>query len=180
MKLMGKIFIENSFIVFRKYLSLSQKYFLMDSSGTESLYMGFRDPYKIRSDFHLFDLNDTSEEFMIVKDDSLKNYNASFQIFSGGEYIGFIKKDTSVSRLKHQWFFYDINGEKIAYAQEDSWVKALFRRFVNIPLLGNFLQCNVRVHMIDGEVIASFDRILSFFDKFQLLFYHDCSENKDN
>jgi len=161
---------EDYFLVYRKYLTVGQKFFLSDRHGNRIIY-GVRDPYKIKSDFHFYLTDDLSDEVLTVYDNSLKDYTVKYLVYSGDEYIGGIKKVATYSSIRHKWLIFNSSDNVAAIASEDNWVKGLFRRFVNIPLLSIILQNNVTVTDLNNQKLAEIYRRFSFFEKFDLRFF---------
>ena len=65
--------------------------------------------------------------------------------------------------LRRTWVIRDAAGQEIAQAREDSWAKALFRRF-----LSDLMRTDFEILLADGSRIGVLHRKFTIADKYVL------------
>jgi len=83
-----------------------------------------------------------------------------------GQEVARLRRNTFKSILRREWIVEGPSGEPLLAAREDSWTRALMRRYLG-PLWGA-LRTNFNFEFPDGRVFGKYDRKLSLIDDYVL------------
>lgn len=112
----------------------------------------------------------------VMQDKKFEIITATFTVTdAAGKLIGSFRKNYLYDILRKQWECRDRGGTLLFIAREDSIIKSILRRFFG-PLLGllrlNFIYCDPQ----NGDVMGTFDRSFTLFDRYVL----DMSQDDGN
>lgn len=101
----------------------------------------------------------------ILQDQKLAIPRMTFTVNdAAGRNIGRLSKNIFTDVLRKRWDCYGPGGQLLFYAMEDSWLRAIFRRFVSRLLPLHFVFCPAG----SVEVLGQFNRQLTLFDRYVL------------
>ena len=157
-------------LVNQKKLSLDTTYYIYDEQGNEKFFVA-RKLFSLRIQFTVFaDRNKQNKLLRVTSNsfiDSLLGKHVAYD--AGGQPIALLNRRIFLSILRRTWNIMSPDGALICVAQEDSWGKALFRRF---GPRGELLKTDF-IFSIGGRAIGKFIRKWTLFDKYVLDFTED-------
>ncbi|MEW6201876.1 MAG: zinc ribbon domain-containing protein [bacterium] len=147
----------------QKKFSVVPQYYVFDENGSELFFIR-RLLLALRR--HVYIYSDKSQEHLLLtvrQDRIIEFINRHFTVLDEeGRAIGRFRRKNLISILRRTWHILDPEGRKIGEAIEDSWGKALFRRF---GPLGEYFKTDFIVHL--GErVVGKFIRRWTMFDRY--------------
>lgn len=155
----------NKYLFNQKFLKIRQTYQLYDENLNEIFFIQ-RITFALKRHIHIY--NDSSMQTKIMSVLQDKVFMILFATFtltgSDSQVIARFKRNNILSILRRSWDILSPEGGVIAQAVEDSWFKALFRRF---GPLGEFLKTDFIITM-GGRVIGKFIRKITVLDKYAL------------
>lgn len=102
----------------------------------------------------------------------------SYTIYDAfGATVAQLKRHTLWSIVRRRWRLESPTGELLGHVLEDSWVKALLRRYFG-PLYG-LLRTNFLFMLPDGSVMGRYDRQLTILDQYVLDLSADAEHRVD-
>jgi hypothetical protein len=122
------------FLVRAKILSfLGQKFHVYDPTGNVVLFCKMK-AFKLKEDITLYAGENQSTPLLSIKARSVIDFSASYDVVdvTTNEPIGTLSRQGGKSLLRDAWQMLDVDGRLVAEIQEDSQVKALVRRFVDV------------------------------------------------
>lgn len=149
----------------QKKFALVPQYYVFDENGRE-LFFVRRQFLALKRHIHVYTDKSMQTELLKVLQDKFfeiltKNYTV---VAPGGTVIAKLRRRNLISILRRTWEILDTQGRVIGRCVEDSWGKALFRRF---GPLGEYLKTDFII-TVDGATIGRFIRKITLFDKYAL------------
>ncbi|MEW5945158.1 MAG: zinc ribbon domain-containing protein [bacterium] len=147
----------------QKKFSIVPQYYVFDERGNElffvrRLFLALR-----RSVFVYTDKTMQKKILTVRQDRIIEIFNRHFTVLDEeGKMIGRFRRKNLVSILRRTWHILDAAGKKIGEAREDSWGKALFRRF---GPLGEYFKTDFIIH-VGGRLVGKFIRKWTVFDRY--------------
>lgn len=139
----------------------------------------------LKEDLRAYSDDTKTREVFRIKAQQRFDPRATYDVTDGdGVLIGRLRKEFGASLLRSRWRLYDPHGQEVAWAQESSLGKALWRRFIGlVPFVGGILDMiPVRYHFgfHQGEaVIGQLRRELSLRDRYVLDLSGDAARSLD-
>lgn len=122
---------QHKFKIRQKVLSIGNKYYIEDGSGN---LVGFckQKVFKLKEDIRIFKTKDMNEELFRIKQENILDFSGTFEVIDSrtGQSVGFLKRKGFKSMIKDEWDILDPNRNLIGKVKEDSWFKALIRRYI--------------------------------------------------
>jgi hypothetical protein len=134
---------------------------------------------KLKEDLRAYTDDSKSAEVFRIKARQVWDPRARYDVTDpAGEKVGELQKVFGKSLLRSTWRLYDAAGNEVAWAQERSFLVALFRRLIGlVPIVGDFLELLPIPYHFDyhsGEQrIGGLQRILGLRDRYRLDVYGD-------
>ena len=94
---------------------------------------------------------------------------------ASGRNIGRLSKNIFTDILRKRWDCHAPGGGLLFYAMEDSWIRAIFRRFVSKLLPLHFIFCPAG----SNEILGQFNRQLTLLDRYVLDLSYDPDRRLD-
>ena len=145
----------------RQKLAIGNKY-VVSEEGTDIL-QSAQKKLRLKEDFRFTDA-DGGDELFRVKADSVLDHSAAYDIEDSrtGERVGSVKRSIK-SLLKHEYQLLGPDGDLVATVKEDSWARALIRRWVTTLLPFAYV-----VEGADGSEVGSIDGAFSLRDRYSV------------
>ena len=175
---MNPKFDRDKFLVNQKRLSLKEKYYVYDEDGRELFYV--ERPFKFLGRRNITVFEDDSKQspvLSITQDHYWEVFRRDYTVAdTDGQVIAKFSRNNLKSLFRRGWDIMNPGGVVLAKAKEDSAVLAAVRRVVNfipfVDLLGGIVKTDFHFVRRDTfgneEKLGSFDRRISFFDKYVL------------
>lgn len=159
-------FQHDKFLINQKVMSLGSKYYVYNEAN-QPLFFIERPVLKIKMLFGIFtDETRTQKLLSLDQDSAWTIINYAFTLRDANEQpIAYFKRQGYLSMLRRTWKIFDVQGQEIAQAHEDSWWKAILRRLTD---LGPLFRTNFVVTRPDGTLIGEFIRRFTITDKYVL------------
>lgn len=153
----------DKYLVHQKMLSLNSKYYVYDELQ-RPLFFVERPVLKLKAHVTIFEDDSRSAKVLELRQDRIIAINRMFTLLTpeGGTLCVF-ERQGLFSMLRRTWRITGPDGQHIATAQEDSWAKALLRRFVT-----DYIRTDFEVLMADGTKVGYFHRKFTLGDKYSL------------
>ncbi len=149
----------------QKFLKIRQTYQLYDENQNEIFFIQ-RTTFALKRHISIFSDSTMKIKALTVLQD--KVFAILFRTFTlqgpDGQVLGSFRRRNMISILRRTWDILSPEGAVIAQAFEDSWFKALLRRFSEI---GDFLKTDFIIQS-GGAVIGKFIRKWTVMDKYVL------------
>ena len=156
-------FARDKFLVHQKVLSLNQKYYVYDENE-QPLFFVERPALRLRAHIEVFDDDTKAVKRLTLRQDKILAINQLFTLLTPDEQVICIFERQGIfSMLRRTWRIRDSQGQPIAVAQEDSWFKALFRRFI-----GAWMRTDFEVLLPDDSRVGIFHRKFTVAEKYVL------------
>ena len=169
-------FDRDKFLVNQKRLTLREKYYIYAENGEELFYVE-RD-FKLLGKKNITVFNDDSKQVPVLQINQEHFWEfgrREYTVFdSEGNAIATFYRNNWKSLFRRGWEVFDANHNLVAKAREDSLALAFVRRIIDfipfVELLGGIIKTDFHLFSVDAEgreeKIGSFDRKLSFADKY--------------
>jgi len=165
-------FSHDRYLFRRKVLKLAGGEFrIYDPHGKLALFSRQK-AFKLKEDIRAYSDESMTNELLTIKARQIVDFGATYDVVDAqsGEAVGALRRKGLKSMLRDEWLLLDPQGQEIGVVQEDSAIKALFRRFMSSLLPPKY---NVRV---GGKQVATFKR---YFNPFVLKYTLDLSHDYD-
>lgn len=147
----------------QKVLSLNQKYYVYDENE-QPLFFVERPVLRLRAHIEVFDDDTKAVKRLTLRQDKILAINQLFTLLTPDEQvICTFERQGIFSVLRRTWRIRDAQGQPIAVAQEDSWLKALFRRFIS-----GWIRTDFEIVLADDSRVGIFHRKFTIADKYVL------------
>ncbi|QLG61192.1 LURP-one-related/scramblase family protein [Halorarum salinum] len=145
----------------RQKIAIGNKYVV--SEGGEEILASAQKKLRLKEDFRFEDV-DTGEEAFRVKADSVLDTSAAYDVEDSrsGERVGSVKRSLK-SMLKHEYQLLGPDGDVVATVKEDSWARALVRRWVTTLLPFAYV-----VEAPDGTEVGRIEGAFSLRDRYSV------------
>lgn len=148
----------------------------LDSSGGPGQPVAFVQQKRmaLKEDLRAYTDDTKTVEVFRIKAQQRFDPRATYDVTDGGGVvIGKLRKEFGASLLRSRWRMYDPHGQEVAWAEEASLGKALWRRFIGlVPFVGGVLaMIPVRYHFgfhRGDAVIGHLRREVSLRDRYVL------------
>lgn len=130
-------FAHQTYTVRKKIFSFPHKYFhIYGPDGNLALYSKMKG-FKLKEDIRLYSDESMTTEVLTIATDSVIDFSAAYMVkdVTTGEAIGALRRKGLKSMLRDEWAVFGANGEELGKIIEDSTLKALARRFIDILAL---------------------------------------------
>jgi len=164
----------DKFLVHQKILSLNAKYYVYDENE-QPLFFVERPALKLRAHIKVFDDDTKTALRLTLRQDKIIAINQQFTLLTPDEQmICTFERQGIFSMLRRTWNVRDPQGQIIATAQEDSWAKALLRRFVT-----DLIRTDFEIVLPDNTRVGYFHRKFTIGDKYSLDLSEDVGRRLD-
>jgi uncharacterized protein YxjI len=155
----------NKYLFNQKVLKIRETYQVYDETGNELFYIQ-RLALALKRHIYIFPDSSLQNPLLTVLQDKVFMFLYMPFTLTGadGQVIAKFRRRNLISALRRTWDIQSPDGTVIGQAVEDSWFKALFRRF---GPLGELLKTDFII-TIGGNVIGKYIRKLTILDKYVL------------
>lgn len=131
--------------------------------------------FKLKEDIRLYSDESMSEELLTINARSVIDFSSGYDVTDArtGERVGTLKRRGFKSLIRDEWVILDSSEREIGKIEEDSTLKALLRRFVEIVSL--LMPQQYRVEMAGQSVVRFSQRINPFIFKLDVDLREDAS-----
>jgi uncharacterized protein YxjI len=125
------IFQQDSFVVRRKFLSLTPRLYIRDLNGSALAFVRQKF-FAMRDDIRIFTDETQSFELLRIKGRNIIDFGAAFEVMDSlnGQKVGVLKRRGWKSLLRSEWYILDVLDQEIGKIREDSAFLAAIRRLV--------------------------------------------------
>jgi len=167
-------FDHDKFLVHQKMLSIRAKYYIYDEDQ-EPLFFVERPTLKLKRDIEIFDDDTKATRRLTLRQDRILAINQHFTLLtSEDQVICTYERQGILSLLRRTWVIRNPVGQEIAQAREDSWIKALFRRFIS-----GLMRTDFEILLADNTHVGAFHRKFTIGDKYALDLTNDPDRRLD-
>ena len=109
--------------------------------------------FKLKEDLRIYTDSTQTQESLAIKARSIIDFSAAYDVQDSrtGERLGTLQRKGFTSILRDSWIVMDADGVEVGKLQEDSWAKALLRRF-----LSNLIPQSFHLQNTAGQELARF------------------------
>jgi len=156
-------FARDKFLIHQKMMTLNAKYYVYDENE-QPLFFVERPALKLKAHVQVFDDDTKTAKRLMLRQDKIIAINQLFTLLTPEEQvICTFERQGLFSMLRRTWNIRDPQGQLIAIAQEDSWAKAIIRRFVT-----EWIRTDFEVLLADNTRVGYFHRKFTIGDKYSL------------
>lgn len=89
--------------------------------------------FKLKEDLRIYTDSTQSQESLAIRSRSIIDFSAAYDVDDSrtGERLGTLQRKGFTSILRDSWIVMDADGQQAGQLREDSWGKALLRRFLS-------------------------------------------------
>jgi uncharacterized protein YxjI len=118
--------------------------------------------FKLKEDIRLYTDESLQTEVLTIGTDQIIDFSAAYTVRDAvtGERIGSLKRAGFKSMLRDEWLIFNSDGNELGKIKEDSILKALVRRFIDILAL--FMPQKFHVE-VNGETICTMQQTFNPF-----------------
>lgn len=140
---------------------LSTGFHIYDPDGNLAMYSKMK-AFKLKEDIRLYTDESLSTEVLTIQADRVIDFSAAYTVKdpTSGESIGALRRKGLKSMLRDEWAVCDANGAELGKIIEDSTLKALARRFID--LLALFMPQKYHVDF-NGQTICTMQQTFNPF-----------------
>jgi len=168
----------DKFLLNQKLLSLNAKYYVYDEGGRHLFYVD-RPVFKMKIDIGVYNDENKRQKFFSLKTHKVFMFpNLEYYFYDENDnLLAVFVKNSLAGILRGKWdiFTDEAMTQHLGYAEEDSWGKALFRRFAPF---GEFLKTDFHIYMQNKQV-GTFNRKWTIEDKYVMDLSLDPHRNFD-
>ncbi len=169
-------FAHDTYTVRKKIFNfLSTGFHIYGPDGNLAMYSKMKG-FKLKEDIRLYTDETLSTEVLTITSDRVIDFSAAYTVKDAttGEAVGALKRSGLKSILRDQWLVYNAEGVELGKIVEDSALKALARRF--IELVSVFMPQKYHVE-VNGQTICTMQQN---FNPFVMKLVVDFSLDKAN
>jgi hypothetical protein len=150
----GELFQHDQFEAQRQVFKLLGAAFRLKTPDGRLLAYSRQAAFKLREDIRVYADESEAVELLRIVADRVIDFGAAYKVFDSqsGELIGSLRRKGWASLLRDSWELLDAEGNLRGRVVEDSGLKALLRRFIE---LASVLLPQTFLIEVDGEVVAT-------------------------
>lgn len=130
-------FTHEQYLVRRKVLKIfGGAFHIYDDAENVVLYCKMK-AFKLKEDLRIYTSDDMQTEVLTIQARNVIDFSAGYDVVDSvqGTKVGTLRRKGMKSILRDEWLILDENEQEIATIREDSMLKALARRFVELVAL---------------------------------------------
>ena len=167
-------FDHDKFLVHQKMLSISAKYYVYDEHQ-DPLFFVQRPALRLKAHIEVFDDDTKNVRRLMLRQDRILAINQHFTLLTPDDQVVCTYERRGIlSLLRRTWVIRNPVGQEIAQAREDSWIKALFRRFIS-----GLMRTDFEILLADNTHVGAFHRKFTIGDKYALDLTNDPDRRLD-
>lgn len=158
------VFSHDTYVVRRKVLKLfGGAFHIYDAAGNLLGYSKMK-AFKLKEDIRLYTNETMSDELLTIKARSIIDFSAAYDVVDShsGQKLGALRRKGLKSMLKDEWELLNAADQPLGIIEEDAWLLALVRRFIDLAALIFPQKFVVR---INGQEVATFKQNFNPFVK---------------
>lgn len=154
---------------------LSTGFHIYGPDGSLAMYCKMK-AFKLKEDLRLYTDESLSTEVLTIQADRVIDFSAAYTVKdpTTGESIGALRRAGFKSMLRDEWAVFGADGNQLGKIMEDSTLKALARRFID--LLALFMPQKYHVEF-DGQTVCTMQQT---FNPFLMKLVVDFTPDTDN
>jgi len=154
---------------------LSTGFHIYAPDGSLAMYSKMKG-FKLKEDIRLYTDETLNTEVLTIGTDSVIDFSAAYTVKDAttGETVGALKRSGMKSILRDEWLIFNAHGEELGKIIEDSTLKALVRRFIDIASM--FMPQKYHVE-VNGQTICTMQQN---FNPFVMKLVVDFTPDKAN
>jgi len=158
-------FNHDKYLYSQPMLRVRDMYYVSDENGNELFYV-HRLIFALKRHISIFTDRQRKEELMKIMQDTVFMilYKRFTLVDSSGQVLGRFRRNNLISILRRTWEMLSPDGKVLGQVIEDSWFKALFRRF---GPLGEFFKTDF-IFILGGREVGKFIRKWTIRDNYVL------------
>ena len=148
-------FTHDTYVIRKKFFKIfGEDFQLFDPAGNLVLFSKLK-AFRLKEDIRLFEDESMSKEVLAIKARGVIDFSMGYDVVDSetGGHVGVLKRKGFKSMLRDEWIVCDPDEHEIGLLREDSQIKALVRRFVEIAAF--FMPQKYHLEM-DGQRVAEF------------------------
>jgi len=159
----------------RLFNFLSTGFHIYDPQGNLAMYSKMK-AFKLKEDIRLYTDESLETEVLTIQADRVIDFSASYAVKDAttGESVGAMKRAGLKSMLRDEWHVFASDGSQLGKIIENSTLKALVRRFIELAAL--FMPQKYHVD-VNGQTICTMQQT---FNPFIMRLVVDFTPDKDN
>jgi len=167
-------FARDKFLIHQKMMTISSKYYVYDENE-QPLFFIERPAFKLKAHIEVFDDDTKAHQRLTLRQDKILAINQQFTLLTPDDQtICVFDRQGLFSLLRRTWRIRDPQGQLIAIAQEDSWAKAIIRRFVT-----EWMRTDFEILLADNSPVGIFHRKFTLADRYVLDLTNDPGRRLD-
>jgi uncharacterized protein YxjI len=172
----GPRFELNKYLFSQRYLKIRETFQVYDENNNELFYIQ-RLLLALKRHIYIYTDSSLNNKILnVMQDNFFMIFYMKFTMTDmDGQVIAKFRRRNLISALRRTWDIQSPDGEVIGQAIEDSWFKALFRRFVP---MGEFFKTDFNI-TVGGRVIGKYIRRWTLLDKYVLDLTEDPQHSLD-
>ncbi len=154
---------------------LSTGFHIYDPDDKLAMYSKMKG-FKLKEDIRLYTDESLATEVLTIQADRVIDFSASYTVKDAatGESVGSLKRAGFKSMLRDEWLVFNTDGGELGKIIEDSTIKAIARRFVEVLAL--FMPQKYHVE-VNGQTICTMQQT---FNPFVVKLVVDFTPDTDN
>ena len=148
-------FAHDTYVIRKKFFKIfGEDFQLFDPAGNLVLFSKLK-AFRLKEDIRLFEDESMGKEVLAIKARGVIDFSMGYDVVDSetGGHVGVLKRKGFKSMLRDEWIVCDPEENEIGLLREDSQVKAIVRRFVEIAAL--FMPQKYHLER-DGQRVAEF------------------------
>jgi hypothetical protein len=135
--------------------------------------------FKLREDIRVYTSEDATSELLSIQARQIIDFSAAYDVIDpvARQKVGALQRKGLKSMLKDEWMILDARDREIGLIEEDSMIKAIVRRFVD--LAANFMPQKYHA-TVGGQMVCTFQQNFNpFVQKLAIDFSYDQNKTFD-
>jgi uncharacterized protein YxjI len=148
-------FTHDTYVIRKKFFKIfGEDFQLFDPRGDLVLFSKLK-AFRLKEDIRLYEDESMGKELLAIKARGVIDFSMGYDVIDSetGGHVGVLKRKGFKSMLRDEWIVCDPEENEIGSLREDSQVKALVRRFVEVAAF--FMPQKYHLE-IDGQRVAEF------------------------
>ena len=148
-------FAHDTYVIRKKFFKIfGEDFQIFDPTGSLVLFSKLK-AFKLREDIRLYEDESMAKELLTISARGVIDFSMGYDVVDSetGATVGVLKRKGFKSMLRDEWIVCDAEERELGLLREDSQLKALVRRFIEIVAL--FMPQTYHLE-IDGRRVAEF------------------------
>ncbi|MEM9345333.1 MAG: hypothetical protein AAGB26_01825 [Planctomycetota bacterium] len=169
----------NTYNLRRKVFTIAgAKFHIYDEAGNLTLFAKLK-AFKIKEDIRIYADEQMTQELLAIRTKSVFDISGTYDVYDAVDQqtVGALRRKGLKSMIRDEWLILDAEGKEIGLIKEDSGLKALIRRVIEVP---SYLMPQKFHAEVGGRAVATYKQNFNpFVQRIAIDFTQDTANQFD-